>query len=151
MKPTMINTTRYAFVTCFTLSVLTTALFLTGCGGEKELPVAPVSGKVIFKSETPVNALVVLHAVTKSDAPFAPSGKVASDGTFKITTYKPNDGAPPGEYVATVVWNKEVTGEGGTGAGPNVLPPKYAKPDTSPFKVSVKPGPNELTPFEIKE
>ncbi len=32
---------------------------------------------------------------------FTPNGTTGKDGTFTISTARPGDGAPPGEYVAT--------------------------------------------------
>ena len=54
-----------------------------------------------------------------------------------------------GDYVVTVQWFKLVTDDGGSGAGPNVMPKEYASPTTSPVKVSVKGGPTEIPPIAI--
>ena len=123
---------------------------LAGCGGETRIPVVPVSGTIKFQGEAPSGAQVVLHPVAKSnDQIIAPAGTVKDDGTFQISAYDAGDGAPPGEYVATVQWFKIVAEEGGSGRGPNVLPAKYASPETSPVKVTVKPEPTQLEPIDI--
>lgn len=131
---------------CATLLLLT--LFVAvGCE-ESRVPVFPVSGKVSFKGKPPAGALVVLHPVgTANLEGIAPSGTVNDDGSFKITVYDPGDGAPQGDYVATVQWRKFVASEGG--AGPNVLPEQYSSPATSPIKVSVQGGPTEIPPIAI--
>jgi hypothetical protein len=49
-----------------------------------------------------------------------------------------------------VQWFKMTSGAGGSGAGPNVLPKKYASPNTSPIKVSVASGPVHIPPVNIK-
>ena len=121
-----------------------------GCQ-EVRVPVFPVSGRVTYQGKPAAGAQVVLHAVTPPEEDdVAPSGIVQSDGTFTTTAYEPGDGAPQGEYVATVQWFKLVTGAGGSGAGPNILPQKYASPKTSPIKVSVNGGPTEIPPIDIK-
>jgi len=121
-----------------------------GCGGESRVSVVPVSGKVTFQGTAPAGAQVVLHPVTRSDeTSVAPSGTVKEDGSFQISAYDQGDGAPPGEYVATVQWFRLVAEEGGSGRGPNVLPVKYASPETSPVKVTVNSDATELQPIEI--
>ena len=54
-----------------------------------------------------------------------------------------------GEYTATVQWFKLVVGDGGAGRGPNVLPPKYSRAETSPIKVAVKSEATQLQPIVI--
>jgi hypothetical protein len=132
------------------LLVALPALFVGGCS-EPRVPVFPVMGKVTFQGKPPVGARVVLHAANPQEIDdVAPSGDVQGDGSFAITVYEPGDGAPQGEYVATVQWFKMVSGAGGSGAGPNVLPKKYGSPVTSPIKVSVAGGPVQIPPIDLK-
>src|SRR5262245_8432753 len=114
-----------------------------GCKSEARVPVFPVSGKVSFQGQAPAGAQVILVPAAGSKLPkdLAASATVNDDGSFQIDTYAKGDGAPAGEYVATVQWFKMVTTDGGTGRGPNVIPEKYAKAETSPIKVSVNKGP----------
>jgi len=120
-----------------------------GCS-ESRVPVFPVHGTVSFKGKPPVGAQVVLHAVNASGpTEVAPAATVREDGSFEITAYDPGDGAPDGDYVATIEWFKIVTGEGGGGRGPNVLPKQYASAKTSPVKVQVAGGPVEIPPIKI--
>jgi len=118
---------------------------IIGCE-EPRVPVFPVSGKVTFKGQPATGAKVALHPVTGGIEGIAPYGRVGDDGTFTITVYEPGDGAPEGDYVATVQWFKQV----GESAGPNVIPKQYSSPATSPVKVSVKGGPTEIPPIAIK-
>jgi hypothetical protein len=121
-----------------------------GCGGESRVSVVPVSGKVTFQGTAPAGAQVVLHPLTRSEeTSVAPSGTVKEDGSFQISAYDQGDGAPPGDYVATVQWFRIVAEEGGSGRGPNVLPVKYASPETSPVKVTVKGEATQLEPIDI--
>jgi hypothetical protein len=122
-------------------------LFVSGCKSEVRVPVFPVAGKVTYKGQPTVGAQVVLHAVKAEDThDVAPTGVVGNDGSFTITVYEPGDGAPQGDYVATIQWRKFVDG----GAGPNVLPKEYSSPATSPVKVSVQSGPTNIPPIAIK-
>jgi hypothetical protein len=132
------------------MSLLPTLIAVSGCA-EPQVPVFPVSGKVTYQGKPPAGALIVLHAQNVDDTSgVAPSGVVKNDGSFAITVYEPDDGAPPGEYVATIQWRKMVNGPGGSGAGPNVFPTTYANPKTSPIKVTVGNGPVEVPPITIK-
>jgi hypothetical protein len=144
---------RTNLVSQFTfLALLSSTFILAGCQGETRVPVFPVSGTVSFKGETPVGAQIVLHAVNRSTASdVAPVGTVKADGSFAITAYEPGDGAPQGEYVATVEWFRLITkGEGAGARGPNVIPKEYASPMTSPIRVSVNSGPTQVPPIEIR-
>jgi hypothetical protein len=120
----------------------------SGCS-EKRVPVYPVAGKVTYKGQPPVGATVVLHPAKSGDtSDVTPTGTVKDDGSFAITSYEPGDGAPQGEYVATIEWYKYQKDLGG--AGPNVIPPKYVSAKTSPVKVSVGGGPAQISPIVIK-
>src|SRR6516165_9630974 len=84
-----------------TAAVLT--LTLAGCANGRK-PVAPVRGKVFLSGKAADGALVVFNPVDNNDLnPVRPQGMVGSDGAFEMTTYKNNDGAPPGEYNVTFV------------------------------------------------
>jgi hypothetical protein len=132
------------------LAALTPAL--VGCGrSEPRVPVVAVTGKVSFQGQAPAGAQIVLHSVSpKADSQVAPSGTVKDDGTFQISAYDQADGAPPGEYVATIQWFRIVQTEGGGGRGPNVLPATYSDPATSPIKVKVENSATQLDPIEIR-
>ncbi|MCI0334577.1 MAG: hypothetical protein L0228_15275 [Planctomycetes bacterium] len=84
---------------------------------------------------------------TSDTSDVAPTGTVKDDGTFTITSYEPGDGAPHGEYVATVEWFKYDEKLGG--AGSNVIPQKYTSAKTSPIKVNVNGGPTDIPPIAI--
>ena len=78
-----------------------------------------------------------------------PGGTSDAQGEFVLTTYTQDDGAPAGEYAVTVVWRRPWTDAAGK-PGPNLLPERYSKPDTSELRVRVKEGVNELT-LELKK
>jgi len=135
------------------------ALLAAGCGNSKPDAV-PAGGKVMFNKTTPAaGALVVFHPTDPAfekrvgGKPFA---KVKSDGTFSLTTYAEDDGAPEGEYGVTVDWRGKSRegklslgdGEGGP-AGRPLLNPKYGNPQQPALKATVKKGdPNQFT-FEV--
>ena len=152
LKATTLRTLGlYAGRECAGLLSLVSLLALVtfvGCNSDERVPVFPVSGKVTYQGKVPVGAQVILHPVTYTGPDsVTPIGIVLDDGSFKVTAYDPGDGAPQGDYVATVQWFK-VTKEAG-GPGPNVIPKKYTDPKTSPIKVTVSGGPTEVPPITI--
>jgi hypothetical protein len=128
-------------------AALVPVLLASGCS-EKWAEVFPVAGSVKFDGKAPVGAQIVLHPVNPaSPEAVAPTGKVKSDGSFQITSYQAGDGAPPGDYVATIQWF-QVDKDGIVGA--NVIPKEYSTPTTSPIKVTVNAGgPTQLEPITI--
>lgn len=136
------------------LPLVIIALALSGCGSSKvpgEVPTFPVAGKLAFKGKPAVGAFVVLHPQSTDPNAPRPRATVQSDGTFALSSFREADGAPPGEYVLTAQWNKIVkSSNGDAGAGPNVLPAKYAKPSSSPVKVRIAEGSNDLQLIQLK-
>jgi hypothetical protein len=136
------------------------ALFLAGaqgltvgCGkvGQDRVPVVPVYGRVAFDGKPLPGAMIVLHPKNGGSisAP-APRAHVEKDGSFRFTTYEAGDGAPPGEYIATIAWYKLVNQAGDVKAGPNVLPPKYSNPKNSPWQIRVAESPTRLSPMQLR-
>jgi hypothetical protein len=130
-------------------------LALSGCGSSRDatdrLPVYLASGRLIY-SKPLTGAFVVLHPKAGSDQKTPrPHGRVESDGSFALTSYDSNDGAPAGEYTVTVELRPLVKHGGDYSAGPNVLPAKYSRAETSPVKVTVAAGKNDLEPIRIAE
>ncbi len=126
---------------------------LSGCGKSGvKVPVVTVTGKLTVGREVPVGAQIVLHAKGHTlPAGASPVGRVAPDGTFKISIYGDGEGVPAGDYVATVQWYKIIKSPSGeTISGPNVVPPAYGNPDTTPLKVTVRNEPTELPPILIR-
>jgi hypothetical protein len=64
--------------------------------------------------------------------PIHPRGETTTSGAFKITTYKTDDGAPEGEYVATVEWPLRV-GQSSQFSG-DLFGGAFSKPDVNKAK-----------------
>ena len=125
-------------------------------GGDDFPPTFPVQGKVVIEGEIASGAQIVFHrvhnskATTEEDQPRAmPSGVADKDGNFELTSFHPKDGAPAGEYVVTLQWQKWVLKDDDVIPGPNMVPPAYAKPQLSPLRVKVVEGENKLPTFQI--
>ena len=142
------RTARAAMLTGLVLSL---AMLPIGCGRpDGRVAVYPVRGKVRMSGSVPEGALVVLYpAKGATTQELRPSGKVKPDGSFSLTTYDADDGAPTGEYTATIEWNKLIKRGQDYVAGPNVVPPEYAKPETSGWKIKVAEAPADLEPLDI--
>jgi hypothetical protein len=130
------------------------ALTITGCGGggdASRVPVYPVTGAIQFRGQPAIGAFVTLHPKDPqaTQAP-APRATVGPGGSFALTTYDGQDGAPEGEYTLMVQWYRPVRQGDELIGGPNVLPPKYALAKTSDIKIRVAAGENHLQPIQIR-
>jgi hypothetical protein len=131
-------------------SLILVGAFLTSSCKPNAGAVVPVSGRVLVDRKPAERALVVLHPVasTSDDQP-KPHGEVKPDGTFQLSTYGSNDGAPPGDYVVTIEWWLH-SGKPGDDSPPvNKLAKKYSSPQLSGLKAHVGDGPTELQPYEL--
>jgi hypothetical protein len=138
------------------LAILLAGLAAAGCGGDGRPARYPASGKVTVNGQPAAGALVVFHpkAADRANDP-KPFATAADDGTFKLTTHDPDDGAPAGEYGVTVVWNvkaKESKISIGDGGGPLVdkLGGRYGDPRGPKLSATVTAGgPNQFD-FDLK-
>lgn len=125
---------------------------LIGCSGSAP-PRYPVLGEVHANDVPLADALVVFHPqfATPPGQP-KPLAITDAQGKFQLTTLQANDGAPPGDYCITVELQQErLSGEELTRDGPNLLPAKYARPETTPFRFTVTSGKNEAPPLIISK
>jgi len=111
------------------------------------MPVNPVLGRLQIGKQLPTGAQLVFHPVDMQLPDQAvPRATTRQNGSFVLSTFGTDDGAPEGEYIVTVQWFR--IGKDGA-PGPNVLPAHYARADLSPLRVTVHAGRNELPPLEI--
>jgi hypothetical protein len=110
-----------------------------------------VRGQVLQNDKPLVDALVVFHPkVDFHPALPKPQAITNTEGKFTLTSLTSSDGAPLGDYAITVELRQErLSGEELTRDGPNLLPPQYAKPVTTPLNYSVKRGTNEVPTLQI--
>jgi len=132
---------------CLAAGFLLSALVFTtaGCGNNAKKEAASVSGSVKYRGKPLTAGSVNFISTTGS----AGQGMLDESGNYKIEgleagpEYKVYIGAPvPGQFAP------------GTKA-PTAPPkfdviPKYLQPESSGFKTSLKPGPNEY-PIDIKD
>jgi hypothetical protein len=147
-----------ALIAAFTLAAVVCG---GGCSSEPvdliDKPLVPATGKIMYRGKPIPNARVTFHPVESLNAggavaPSAPGKDAAppplvrtpfavvkEDGTFELSTLKPGDGAPEGEYAVTVSWTGEKPVVSDSDA-PEKLPPKYQNPAFSGLKAQVKKG-----------
>src|SRR5262249_52972333 len=95
---------------------------------------------------TPAKELEGSHVVFEQpEASQSARGIVRADGTFRLTTLKPDDGAPAGEYKVLIVENRKNANKEGTVLMPAVLDPRYADLEKSGLREVVKAGTNKVT------
>jgi hypothetical protein len=124
------------------------AFAAVACGDDEDRkPVYPVRGQLFADGKPAAGAYALFHPASDADPRATrPHGQVDQDGTFLLSTYEANDGAPVGDYVVTLDWRKTVPGHGPR--GPSLLPPEYTTPKESPLRVTVKAESNNLAPFQ---
>jgi hypothetical protein len=127
---------------------------LLGCG-EGQKPVFPATGKVMFQGKPTPKAVVWLHPENSDGSPgeVRPRGVVNDDGSFSLSTYKTDDGAPAGRYRAVVFWYQNWAKPNGQGdeLGKNLLPPRYQDPMKSDLPiVEIKAESNSIPTLELK-
>lgn len=132
-------------------------MHLVGCGGSgQKLTLAPVTGKCFVQDKPAVNAQVIFHPVNRTaewEGAFNPHGTVQADGGFQLSTYRPNDGAPPGEYKVQITWyhnekSKSQDPESSSGATDR-LGGRYSAEKTT-LKAVVNADQPVLEPFDLK-
>jgi hypothetical protein len=135
------------------LSVLSSSLLaLAGCARDEGRPCYPVRGTILYEGKPVPHAFVVLHpAAPEGRDGSRPSAVANAKGEFALTSRKARDGAPTGAYVATVEWRPIVQRKGEYEPGPNRLPTRYSKPETSGLRIQVTAGDNELPPLALKK
>jgi len=123
-----------------------------GCGGGAvQVKTVPVSGTVVYAGK-PVEGATV--SFWSKDSPRAASGVTDANGEFKLSMFKLNDGAIPGENVITITkveaGSAPVTNSSAppdplelakqsaalaSGNGPkSLIPAKYSSGATTPLK-----------------
>jgi hypothetical protein len=82
---------------------------VTGCA-DSSFDVAPVHGKVTADGKPLFQGKVMFAPVSKGDVanPGKPAwSKINEDGTYRLTTFKTDDGAVVGEHWVTVINSEE--------------------------------------------
>jgi hypothetical protein len=144
---------RCAFVARFFVAAF--LLVSASCSeSSSHLTVVPVKGKVMYQGKPLEGAHVIMSRVaeatplTEAEKKLFPQGVTREDGTFQLTSYTRNDGAPPGRYTVGVMKQGEGTASDDK---VNLIPGHYASPKTSGLIAIVKAPATELPDIVIKD
>lgn len=113
---------------------------LAGCGNQpvsSGLQTVPVRGLVTRAGQPVPDAVVTFQPVQGSHVAI---GRTDAAGRYSLSTVQPDDGALPGEYHVQIVKYEEQetpVEEGATPPLKNLLPAKYATPQTSGLAATV--------------
>src|SRR5262245_5725709 len=106
-------------------------------------PTFAVTGRVYLNEKPLAGALVVFHPVSGTTAtPTRSYAQTLHDGSFQLSTFTPNDGAPAGTYRVSVHLQDE-------GEGVARIPSQYSDPASSGLRVQVKSEPANAT-FQLR-
>ena len=94
----------------------------------------PVKGTVMYNGKMVPKGTVLFTPV--NGGPTA-TGEINEDGTYRLTTYKPGDGACIGEYRVVIMAMEPLRGEPPT-APPPLIPDKYSSLALSDLKANVQ-------------
>jgi hypothetical protein len=126
---------------------------VSGCG-EKGLALYPVHGSVNVDGKAAGGVMVIFCPVGGSEKvqKTRPFGFTESDGKFELTTDKKADGAPAGDYKVVAQWPAKSSGnsDNSRSTGGDRLQGRYINLEKSQITVTVKQGPNDVPPFELK-
>jgi hypothetical protein len=84
---------RYVKLICVLFSLLFLSLLSVGCSGKSK-----VTGKVTFSDGTPLTTGEVRFETTS----FLASGKIQSDGSYRLGSVSESDGVPKGSYRVSI-------------------------------------------------
>ena len=134
------------------VAVLFLLVAALGCSqGDGRIAVHPVEGQLTWKGQPLPNAFVVLHPKDPTDTRVLPArAQTDAEGKFQVTTYDQADGAAAGDYKVTIEYYRPIKNGSGFEPGPNVLPPKLSRPDTTEISVRVAAGKNTLEPISLR-
>lgn len=138
---------RYGWGGILAFMVCTSAL---GCFKSKQ-PweiVYPTTGVVKLEGKPIAGARVTLIPQDQSyPSSVRPAATSKEDGSFTIGTYSTADGAPVGNYKALVLHFPVIISPDSATTGPNDLPEKYSRVETTDLAVTIKPAKTE---FELE-
>jgi len=122
-------------------TLLLSAAALPGCGKG----VYPVEGQVVWKDGSPAKELAgSLVTFENTEKGVSCVGNIRPDGSFRLTTTNPDDGAFAGDYHVAIQENRPNADGTGTRLMPARLDERYRDLKGSGLAATVKPGKNSV-------
>lgn len=129
-------------------------LLLGGCQkAQRQKAVHPVRGQVKFQGQGVKDCRVIFYPLDDPEDMERPEAYTDAAGYFEVAARRNEKGAAEGRYKVVLVWrdrNDDPETSDQRWKGPNKLPSKFGSPNTTDLVVEVKPGPNELPPFDLR-
>jgi hypothetical protein len=123
------------------VAMMVACLLTAGCS--RGVRLVPVTGRVTLNGK-PLEFGAVM---VQPKAGPAAQARINSDGTFRLGTFKPEDGVIPGPATIRVICRKDITPPGGEMVfGPNLIPDRYSRFDSSGLTAEIAAG---MKPLEI--
>lgn len=135
----------------FVLAVTVVCVLTLGCG-PKFPKTAIVRGKVTYKGKPVPNGTVNFIPGGGTNAKDA-QGEIQPDGTYSLTSFRPGDGAIPGNYTVMIIAMQDQANrlpEDRSPLPPPIVPIKYTSLATSDLKATVEDKENTIN-FELKD
>jgi hypothetical protein len=132
------------------LLVFATINVAGGCSKKGGMETAPVSGKVTYRGKAVPTGTVMF---VPGDGPAA-TGEIGSDGSYKLTTFSPGDGAVIGTHKVTITALQgfgNALPEQRSATPPPLVPAKYLSGETSGLVAEVKPKTKNEVNFDLKD
>ncbi|MFO1020524.1 MAG: hypothetical protein U0903_07495 [Planctomycetales bacterium] len=139
---------HYTFFRLIALLLLLSVI--PGCRKSEGPPTYPAEGELRIGGKPAFKAQVTFHPVDGQDFDkrgARPNGIVDANGKFKLTTYKPGDGAPEGKYCITIYWAENPDS---IEPSPDRLREKYLYRGNSQIFMEIKPQKNQLPPINLE-
>ena len=139
--------------------VVLLGLFLlpcVGCGDSRKLdmpPLHPVTGKVTYRGQSAPGLRVIINPITDiGKIKYSPAAVTDATGNFQITSLRPGDGAPVGEYAVTFEWPDHINDPMNPDPTPEIdrFRGHYANAQSTMFKFTVKDGENVVPPINLQ-
>ncbi|MDR1964956.1 MAG: carboxypeptidase-like regulatory domain-containing protein [Planctomycetaceae bacterium] len=103
----------------------------------------PTGGKVTFEDGSPLTK----GKIAFSTATFMAEGTIQPDGTFTLTSLKPGDGLPPGNYQVTISASETDANEKTI----YLIDHQFEDPSTTPLTAEVTTEGKNLFDFKVSQ
>jgi hypothetical protein len=154
---------RPTFTRLAGLVLLSLATASAGCGARgPTVALHPTTGRVLFQGKPLEGVLVTFRPLAAEPGMTlsASMGQTDADGKFHLVTAvgeegRTLDGAPTGDYAIALapagkVDSADFLNKQFARTPPNPIGNRFANAQTTGLKATIKPGPNELEPFDLK-
>jgi len=122
----------------FFCAMMLTCFAVAGCGGQG---LVKTGGMVKFEDGSPVTG----GGIAFETSTYQAAGAIHSDGSYTLSSLKPGDGLPPGEYKVTVNWSESSD----SGKTTYYVDPLFGDPKTTTLSAEVTKGGKSQFDFTV--